>query len=89
MYAYSVMYRSICGAQFKHMGQQTTLGRYPIHAHSAGDAPDIYIGYNRLHELLHRCVVIHASSYVTVEWNVAHKTQGKELSLSLFNRRMH
>ena len=37
-------YGYICGVEFHHMGQHTTIGRYPFHMHMAGNAPKIYFG---------------------------------------------
>merc|ERR1711959_789600 len=39
---------SVCGVEFTNMGQHTTEGRYPLHIHLPGDAPEILVRDNAL-----------------------------------------
>ncbi|CAI5525352.1 unnamed protein product [Closterium sp. Naga37s-1] len=65
------------GVQFLGLGNQGTLGRYPLHFHICGDNNQAHVvRKNVIAASNQRCVVIHATSDVTIEENVAYETKG-------------
>lgn len=68
--------QQIEGVVFQNMGQQGTLGRYPIHFHILGDVPGTICRKNTVRNSNQRCVVVHASHSITIEQNVAFNTSG-------------
>ncbi|CAI5461032.1 unnamed protein product [Closterium sp. Yama58-4] len=72
--------QAIEGVQFRGLGNQGTLGRYPLHFHVCGlplDASQPHIV--RKNAIVHskqRCMVIHATSNMTIEDNVTYETKG-------------
>ncbi|CAI7772076.1 unnamed protein product [Closterium sp. NIES-53] len=65
------------GVQFLGLGNQGTLGRYPLHFHICGDNNQAHVvRKNVIAASQQRCVVIHATSDVTIEENVAYETKG-------------
>lgn len=65
------------GVQFLHMGQQGTLGRYPLHFHVCGDQTRrSVVRKNLIMNSKQRCIVIHATFNATIDNNVAYNTSG-------------
>ena len=64
------------GVEFKRMGQNLTLARYPIHWHLIGDAQGQYIRNAAIHDTYNRCVTVHGTNFVRVENNVTYNTVG-------------
>ena len=64
------------GVEFKRMGQNLTLARYPIHWHLIGDAKGQYIRNASIHDTYNRCVTVHGTNYLQVENNVTYNTVG-------------
>eukprot|EP01135_Chromosphaera_perkinsii_P003889 Nk52_evm6s261 gene=Nk52_evmTU6s261 len=63
----------IQGIELYNMGQGDLIGRYPFHFHLAGDMPSgTYIKDSSIHKSNFRCVVLHGTSNVLVENNVAY-----------------
>lgn len=69
------------GVQFKEMGQQGNLGRYPIHFHLSHNVSGSTVRANAIIESNQRCIVIHGSNEVLIESNVAYNTKGEKSSL--------
>ena len=57
-------------------GQSFSLGRYPLHFHLSGDQPDSYIRGCGIHDTFNRATTIHATNFLTVEFNVAYNIMG-------------
>ncbi|CAI5996159.1 unnamed protein product [Closterium sp. NIES-65] len=72
--------QTIEGVQFRGLGNQGTLGRYPLHFHVCGlpaDASQPHIV--RKNAIVHskqRCMVIHATSNMNIEDNITYETKG-------------
>ncbi|CAI7901352.1 unnamed protein product, partial [Closterium sp. NIES-53] len=65
------------GVQFSYMGQQGVLGRYPLHFHVCGEANQSHIvRKNAIVYSKQRCVVIHATSNMTIEDTVTFESKG-------------
>lgn len=64
------------GVQFIAVGQPGILGRYPLRFHFGADASSSYVGYNSIHHFKQRCLVVHATHDLQVEYNLAFKTRG-------------
>jgi cell migration-inducing and hyaluronan-binding protein len=64
------------GAEFTRMGQRGKLARYPIHFHMVGDAPTSYVRFSSIHHTFNRCLTVHGTNRVRVEWNVAYDAVG-------------
>ncbi|CAI5468813.1 unnamed protein product [Closterium sp. Yama58-4] len=65
------------GVQFLGLGNQGVLGRYPLHFHICGDNNQAHVvRKNVIAASNQRCVVVHATSDLTVEENVAYETKG-------------
>jgi cell migration-inducing and hyaluronan-binding protein len=64
------------GVEFKRMGQNLTLARYPIHWHLVGDAKGQYIRNASIHDTYNRCVTVHGTNFLRVENNVTYNTVG-------------
>ncbi|GJP61931.1 hypothetical protein CLOP_g19052 [Closterium sp. NIES-67] len=65
------------GVQFLGLGNQGVLGRYPVHFHICGNGNQAHIvRKNVIAASQQRCVVIHATSDMTIEENVAYETKG-------------
>jgi hypothetical protein len=67
---------TVCGVEHSNLGQRTTKGRYPLHLHMAGDAPDMVIRSNSIHDTHNRGMVIHAMRQVTFRDNTIYNTLG-------------
>jgi cell migration-inducing and hyaluronan-binding protein len=64
------------GVEFQRMGQNLTLGRYPIHWHLVGDAKGQYVRNSGIHDTFNRCVTVHGTNFLRVENNVTYNTVG-------------
>src|SRR5580765_6271834 len=64
------------GVEFRRMGQNLTLARYPIHWHLVGDAKGQYIRNAAIHDTFNRCVTVHGTNFLRVENNVTYNTVG-------------
>ena len=64
------------GVEFRRMGQNLTLARYPIHWHLVGDATGQYIRNAAIHDTYNRCVTVHGTNNLQVENNVTYNTVG-------------
>lgn len=64
------------GVEFRSMGQQGILGRYPMHFHILGSVGSTVCRGNSIINSNQRCVVLHASHNITVEGNVAFNNSG-------------
>src|SRR5688572_17108840 len=64
------------GVEFRRMGQNLTLARYPIHWHLIGDAKGQYIRNAAIHDTYNRCVTVHGTNFLRVENNVTYNTVG-------------
>jgi hypothetical protein len=66
----------ICGAEFTNLGQTAVEGRYPLHIHLPGDAPDLVVNDNVLHHNHNRGVVMHGVHGMLVQGNTCYRTRG-------------
>ncbi|CAI5504735.1 unnamed protein product [Closterium sp. Naga37s-1] len=65
------------GVQFKGLGNQGTLGKYPVHFHICGqDGQGHVVRKNAIVFTRQRCMVIHATGSMTIEDNIAYETKG-------------
>ncbi|CAI7745485.1 unnamed protein product [Closterium sp. NIES-53] len=65
------------GVQFRGLGNQGTLGKYPVHFHICGqNGQDHVVRKNAIVFTRQRCMVIHATGSMTIEDNVAYETKG-------------
>ncbi|CAI5484156.1 unnamed protein product [Closterium sp. Yama58-4] len=65
------------GVQFKGLGNQGTLGKYPVHFHICGqNGQDHVVRKNAIVFTRQRCMVIHATGSMKIEENVAYETKG-------------
>lgn len=64
------------GAEFFQMGQESILGRYPIHWHMLGDAEGQYALNNSIHSSYQKGSTIHGTSNLLYEGNVVYDTVG-------------
>jgi G8 domain len=64
------------GVEFRNMGQQGLLGRYPIHFHYCVDSPLSVVSKNTIRQSNQRCVVVHGTNQMRIEENVAFDTKG-------------
>jgi len=66
----------VCGVEFTNLGQTETEGRYPVHIHMPGEAPNITVKDNALHHNHNRGVVMHGVHSMLVESNLCYRTKG-------------
>jgi len=66
----------ICGAQFQRLGQKLVEGRYPLHIHMAGDAPELVVKNNVLAWNQQRGLVLHGVNQMLAESNVIYRSNG-------------
>jgi len=66
----------VCGAEFTNLGETKVEGRYPLHIHLPGEAPDLVVRDNALHHNKNRGLVMHGVHNMTVESNFCYKTKG-------------
>ncbi|CAC5418259.1 TEME2 [Mytilus coruscus] len=75
------------GVELENMGQQTSLGNYPLHFHMCHDTDDEnypnppYLRKNSIHHTFARCITIHGSHGVTVQDNVCYDHLGHGIFL--------
>jgi len=68
--------QTIEGVELHTMGQQGTLGRYPMHLHMCQEMEGTVISALSIHDTFQRCIVIHGTDNATVQSNVAFNTMG-------------
>jgi len=64
------------GVEFRRMGQQGNMGKYPIHYHLGQNSPGSILAKNTIRDSFQRCLVIHNTHNVTISWNIAYDTFG-------------
>ncbi len=62
----------VSGVELQRMGQRGLPGRYPIHWHEASDRTGSYAIGNSITSSFQRAIVVHSSSHVMVDANVAY-----------------
>ena len=63
--------------EMRRVGQAKIIGRYPIHFHKEQErSEDVYVKGCSIHHSWNRAIVLHSTSFVTVEQNVAFNTLG-------------
>jgi cell surface hyaluronidase len=60
------------GVEFTNVGQLGVLGRYPVHFHINGAAPESYVENSSIHRSFQRCVTIHGTHELEVRGNVCY-----------------
>lgn len=68
--------QSLVGVSFINFGQQSLLGRYPIHFHLCSDVSGSIVAKNAIRESNQRCIVVHGTDNVLVQENVAYSNAG-------------
>ncbi|CAI5945120.1 unnamed protein product [Closterium sp. NIES-64] len=69
--------QEIVGVQFRALGKQGTLGKYPLHFHVCGqEGQNHVVRKNAIVFTKQRCMVIHATGNMTIEENVSYETKG-------------
>ncbi|CAI5526903.1 unnamed protein product [Closterium sp. Naga37s-1] len=69
--------QEIVGVQFRALGKQGTLGKYPLHFHVCGqEGQNHIVRKNAIVFTKQRCMVIHATGNMTIEENVSYETKG-------------
>jgi hypothetical protein len=71
--------KSICrisNLELKQAGQASQLGRYPIHFHMLGSAPNSYIKGCSIYNTYNRALGIHGVNHLKVQNNVAYNIYG-------------
>ncbi|CAI5484158.1 unnamed protein product [Closterium sp. Yama58-4] len=69
--------QEIVGVQFRALGKQGTLGKYPLHFHVCGQQGQNHVvRKNAIVFTKQRCMVIHATGNMTIEENVSYETKG-------------
>lgn len=77
-----VPYCEVDWAEFRNLGVEGKLGRYPFHWHMLGDARHgsgsdrPYLRDSSIHHCLNRFVTVHNTMYVDIERNVGYDTLG-------------
>nr|CCA22904.1 hypothetical protein DDB_G0287365 [Albugo laibachii Nc14] len=72
----------IQGVEFRNFGQADKIGRYPIHFHVAGYAPNgTFLRYNAIHDSNFRAITVHGTQNVIVQGNVAFNITGHAFML--------
>ena len=64
------------GAMFVNFGQQTRLGRYPVHFHMSECVHGSTLAKNVIWKSNQRCFVVHGTHNLTLSENVAYDTEG-------------
>eukprot|EP01065_Artemidia_motanka_P053535 TRINITY_DN9958_c0_g1_i4.p1 TRINITY_DN9958_c0_g1~~TRINITY_DN9958_c0_g1_i4.p1 ORF type:complete len:3881 (+),score=1049.38 TRINITY_DN9958_c0_g1_i4:67-11709(+) len=63
--------------ELRRCGQAKQVGRYPIHFHIEKDRmQDVYVKGCSVHNSFNRAIVLHDTSHVRIEWNVAFNAFG-------------
>ncbi|CAI5484157.1 unnamed protein product [Closterium sp. Yama58-4] len=69
--------QKIVGVQFRALGNQGVLGKYPLHFHVCGQkGANHVVRKNAIVFTKQRCMVIHATGNMTIEENVSYETKG-------------
>ncbi|CAI5504733.1 unnamed protein product [Closterium sp. Naga37s-1] len=69
--------QKIVGVQFRALGNQGVLGKYPLHFHVCGQKGQNHVvRKNAIVFTKQRCMVIHATGNMTIEENVSYETKG-------------
>ena len=68
--------QKMVGVELRNMGQQGSLGRYPIHFHLCGNALGAVVAKNTICQSNQRCIVIHGTDNLLVTENIAYDTAG-------------
>eukprot|EP00271_Cylindrocystis_brebissonii_P008679 TRINITY_DN23152_c0_g1_i1.p1 TRINITY_DN23152_c0_g1~~TRINITY_DN23152_c0_g1_i1.p1 ORF type:complete len:1355 (+),score=152.80 TRINITY_DN23152_c0_g1_i1:1043-5107(+) len=76
MVYYTPLEQHVVGVEFYNMGQQGSLGRYPIHFHILYSVPKNLCRLNTVWHSKQRCIVLHLVFNMTVDSNVAYDTAG-------------
>ncbi|KAK3101827.1 hypothetical protein FSP39_006632 [Pinctada imbricata] len=67
-------------AEFVNMGQQESIGNYPIHFHMCMDVDNYtrpaYVRGNSIHDTKARCITVHGTSGLLVKDNVCYRSLG-------------
>lgn len=66
----------IGGIEFVNLGQQGSLGRYPLHFHMSGAVEGAIVSKNVIKESHQRGVVIHGTNNLTISENVLYNIKG-------------
>lgn len=66
----------VCGVEFTNLGQTAKEGRYPLHVHLAGEAPNLVLKGNAMHHNFNRGLVMHGVHSMTAESNLCFRTKG-------------
>ena len=69
-------YARLSYVEFRDVGQQYIVGRYPVHFHVTGSANNSYVNGTSVHRSLNRAFSIHGISNNTYVNNVAYDIQG-------------
>lgn len=68
-------------AEFRNVGQQSIIGRYPIHFHLNGVMQQSYVEGNSIHDSHARIITIHGVHYLRVLNNVGYRCLGHAIFL--------
>lgn len=71
----------ISNARLYRMGQESRLGRYPIHWHMAGNVSGQYVRGLAVEKSFNRCITIHGSDYAEVSNNLCYDHMGHGIFL--------
>ncbi|CAI7853640.1 unnamed protein product [Closterium sp. NIES-54] len=66
----------IKGVELVNMGQQGSLGRYPMHFHLCQNVRGSVVSSCSVHDSNQRCYVVHGTWNLRLEWNLGIKTKG-------------
>ncbi|CAI7747644.1 unnamed protein product [Closterium sp. NIES-54] len=66
----------IKGVELVNMGQQGSLGRYPMHFHLCQDVSGSVVSSCSVHDSNQRCYVVHGTWNLWLEWNLGVNTKG-------------
>lgn len=66
----------VCGVELTNLGRTAVEGRYPLHVHLPGTAPELVAKDNALHHNHNRGMVMHGVHNMTVESNLCFRTNG-------------
>ncbi|CAI5519905.1 unnamed protein product [Closterium sp. Naga37s-1] len=66
----------IKGVELVNMGQQGSLGRYPMHFHLCQDVSGSVVSSCSVHDSNQRCYVVHGTWNLRLEWNLGVNTKG-------------
>lgn len=66
----------LSGTEFRWLGQQGQIGRYPVHFHLAGEQAGSYIRGCSIHDCFNRFLTLHGTQHVRVINNIGYNTIG-------------